>query len=246
MLLTYVVHLILHPELNGRAIVDAIRQAIAMAIPNLRGVDIRLGTLDNGDPSDVFVTVNPLVREDSVRESMQNIARITGVASVEGTGLFLLGPGASRPLVFTQTREQAVLDNRVGELEVDAERLNQTLRDAVHQIQYLDEPFNAPAAALSVDVLIGACDADGKVIAQAEVSSVQVDIDGAETTAPNAQIVHLTATSPVDGSLVVPITNGRVTVQVIATGTGSVRLKLTDVAASGLSVTDEADAVFTA
>ena len=129
---------------------------------------------------------------------------------------------------------------RQARLDLEKIRAQFQLNDT--QIQFLKEPFNPSAGLLVQQVEVAVTDSNGIVATFTNYKTVQVDITGG--TAAGAQVRQGGVLSPVNGSLAVSMVDGLGLCDVIATGTGTVQLFLTDVDGSGLDVTDTATVTF--
>ena len=175
--------------------------------------------------------------------AMDRIILLPHVLYVEGPGYFELGTATRKDLLIP-TLPEVDLVNRIQTLERDTSDTLEQLRRLKHQFQFIGEPFNPTAGLLTVDIPLQLTDSDGKRITVEANIDVQVDIvDPYQTT--GAQLVGPSGTSPVDGSLRVTLVDGAATIQLIATSDGLVDLGLTDVAGTGLSVSDTARVTFT-
>lgn len=219
---------------SDQAVLTAVNRCLTVSMPSansygvapVRGIDLRLIRLTIV----IFVDLGT----QALNSLCQSLARISGVAYVAGENIFFAGPAFGSNTV-TST------DDSVKGLQIQMSAVIDQLNVLAQQIQFIGEPFNPPAGALSVSFPVEISDSDGKIVGLYPPTWATVRIAGG--TAPDP-VLTWNGNQDVAGDLEIQMVNGQAFVTASASADGTIDLEIVDTFGTGLNVSDTATITF--
>jgi len=223
-------------NVTGESALTGIRVAIGSAIPDSDAYHLEL-VHDTYTRILVYVVFVLTVRTDpaTLDTVFSSIARVPGVASVSGEGIYKDGPAKGR----TQMPSGGAMGGvsaQFGVMQAQFDAIERQFRRADAQIQFLPD---TPSGSSPVSIKVAVTN-DVNVINQfTEVTGCRVTITGG-TLSSSAKIRHGATLSPAGGPIDVTFDSGEATLLIEDAGSGTVELSIVDTKGSGLDVTDTA------